>query len=292
MGGITLKHVLVFSIKALLVAVAYLVSVMGVGMIWGMLGFALPDNTATQNPLIGIAISSLVMGVTFGIFATQVNVTRIQHFGIWFALLFFNITSVMIEGLFFAPELVSALPLLILQQAVGALMVAIVVTFLFAHRTAPIRYSSPHRTATNWLMRFGVAGVIYLLCYWVFGALNFTFVTHTYYESNPNLAIPPTQTVLLAELVRAPMIIFSLVPLLLAWHAPRLQLMLVSGMLLFLIGGVVPLLWQASALPAFLLIASGWEIFAQNMVTGMVCAWLVGMPSDKTVGSATLAHSH
>jgi len=44
---------------------------------------------------------------------------------------------------------------------------------------------------------------------------------------------------------------------------------------LFVIGGVAPLL-GASALPLFLRVASGWEIFLQNFSTGAVAALLLG----------------
>jgi hypothetical protein len=45
---------------------------------------------------------------------------------------------------------------------------------------------------------------------------------------------------------------------------------------LFIIGGVVPLLRQAGLLPTFLLIASGWEIFLQNVSLALVITWLLG----------------
>jgi hypothetical protein len=60
----------------------------------------------------------------------------------------------------------------------------------------------------------------------------------------------------------------------------RRQLMVKTGFLLFAIGGIVPLIWQVSSLPLFLLAASAVEIFFQNFLTGMVSARLMGI--DKT----------
>ena len=83
----------------------------------------------------------------------------------------------------------------------------------------------------------------------------------------------------------------SLVPLLLFWRAPIRRLMLTSAALLFLIGGVVPLLWQIGSLPTFLLIASGWEILAQNGLAGLVAAWLLRIPALRDLGPDPLSGS-
>jgi hypothetical protein len=74
----------------------------------------------------------------------------------------------------------------------------------------------------------------------------------------------------------APLIVLSVLPLLLGvrWSPPRR--MIVVGLLLFVIGGIVPLLEQVNTLPIFLLVASGWEIFFKNMSTGLVAGWLLG----------------
>jgi hypothetical protein len=49
-----------------------------------------------------------------------------------------------------------------------------------------------------------------------------------------------------------------------------------TGMLAFVIGGIIPLLGMIGTLPLLLIIASGIEIFFQNFLTGVVCALLLG----------------
>jgi len=49
-----------------------------------------------------------------------------------------------------------------------------------------------------------------------------------------------------------------------------------SGLLLFVIGGITPLLWQVNQLPLVLLMACGLKLFAQNVATGAATAWLLG----------------
>jgi hypothetical protein len=56
----------------------------------------------------------------------------------------------------------------------------------------------------------------------------------------------------------------------------RRQLALDCAAVLFIIGGVAPLLQQVGALPTFLLLASGWEIFFQNVSLALVITWLLG----------------
>ena len=83
--------------------------------------------------------------------------------------------------------------------------------------------------------------------------------------------------VLLAELVRAPLIVLSILFFLLSVRGTKRQLMPRAGWLLFAVGGIVPLVLQISSLPLFLLAASAVEIFLQNFLTGAVAAWLMGI---------------
>jgi hypothetical protein len=56
---------------------------------------------------------------------------------------------------------------------------------------------------------------------------------------------------------------------------PLRQLAVWSGLLLFIVGGIVPLTWQMAALPLPLLLVSAVEIFCQNFTTGVVTALLL-----------------
>jgi hypothetical protein len=101
-------------------------------------------------------------------------------------------------------------------------------------------------------------------------------VTRPYYEAQGSpLAVPDPQITLLAELIRAVLIVLSLLPFLLTAQMPLRQLAVWSGLLLFIVGGIVPLTWQMAALPLPLLMASAVEIFCQNFTTGAVTAMLL-----------------
>ena len=119
------------------------------------------------------------------------------------------------------------------------------------------------------------ASLSYLVFYAVFGALNYTLVTEPYYASHAGgLVAPAAGTVLAVELVRAPLLVLSIVLLILAARTTRRRVLIIAGLTLFWVGGIVPLTLQIDSLPAPLLLASAAEIFLQNFLTGVVTAWL------------------
>jgi CubicO group peptidase (beta-lactamase class C family) len=71
------------------------------------------------------------------------------------------------------------------------------------------------------------------------------------------LIVPAVDVVLMAELVRAPLIVLSILFFLLSVRGTKRQLMVRTGWLLFAIGGIVPLVLQVSSLPLLLLYITG-----------------------------------
>ena len=68
---------------------------------------------------------------------------------------------------------------------------------------------------------------------------------------------------------------------------------LAAGVLLFVVGGLVVLLPQTS-LPLYLRVASLWEVFAQNVITGAACAYLFALNQDvrpRTAGRSSFTGS-
>ena len=165
------------------------------------------------------------------------------------------------------------------MMLISTLAAAAALTVLFAPRGPARPVVWPRRTVLAWVGRFVACALSYVVFYWVFGALNYSLFTHTYYETHQAaLVVPPAQTILLVEAVRSVMLVLSVLPLALAWptvSANRLRLAVLCGLVLFLTGGLVPLA-STTTLPLFLRVASGWEIFLQNFSTGVVVALLLG----------------
>lgn len=104
-----------------------------------------------------------------------------------------------------------------------------------------------------------------------------TCVIAPYYETHAGgLTVPTLDVVLRAELIRGALIVASVLFFLLTLRTAKKRLILLTALILFSVGGLVPLTMQASALPFILLLASAVEIRFQNFSTGAVAALLLG----------------
>ena len=221
---------------------------------------------------------SLVLAVAMVLVANRLRIAARAQFAVWFSLLFLNFASVAVEGTLFAPALAApaALPWNLLRLAVGSAAIAGLMGFLFGQENGPADWLTS-RSPLGWTWRLLAVAAVYLVVYLVLGGLNYTFVTHPYYETHSGrLTVPSTATILAYEPVRGLLIGLSLLPLTLALRAgahAAVSVALVGGVMLFVVGGVVPLLPQTS-LPLYLRVASLWEIFGQNFLTGVAAAYL------------------
>jgi hypothetical protein len=277
----TIRNGVVFGLKVAAVGVVYIAATMAAGVALGAAGMRLPATGDASASLLQAVVMGLGFGLCLGPLAARLRVPRRWHLVIWGSVMFFNFAAVILEGGIFTSALGQALPALIVMTLISTLATAGALTALFAKRpagaAAPVSW--PRRTAMGWAGRFALSALSYVIFYWVFGALNYRLVTHVYFETHQAaLLVPPTQTIVLVELVRAVMLVLSVLPLALAWPitgANRWRLAVLCGLVLFLIGGAVPLAGN-SILPLFLRVATGWEIFLQNFSTGVVAALLLG----------------
>ena len=208
--------------RGVVVGVAYIAAMMLAGMMFGVLGLV---PAAGGSPVVGLfwlLIAGILLGLYLGPLARRTTATRRQHVLIWTAVIFFNMGAVMLEGAFFAPDLVPIpVPLLAVQQFLAALVAGSLIALLFARPARPRRSGRRCAAAPGsaWLWRFLLASLSYLLFYLVFGALNYNLVTGPYYASHAGgLAVPAPATVLAVELIRAPLLVLSVVLLILATH--------------------------------------------------------------------------
>jgi hypothetical protein len=270
--------------RSILVAIGYVVGLMLAGIIGAILGVQMGTDTGGGSSFIWMVLAAFLLGVFLGSFASRLSLTRGQHFILWGSLILFNLGSVAIEGAYFAPDLVPLpISMLLAQQALASAIAALVITLLFTSAGQSISWMNALRTRPwySWIWRFLLSAFSYLAFYFIFGALNYSLVTKPYYESHAGgLAVPAPELVFIIEPIRGLLIVFSVLLFLLSVRGTRRQLMVSTGWLIFAIGGIIPLIWQISALPLFLLFASGIEIFFQNFLTGAVAAWLMGISAD------------
>lgn len=274
-----IKSGLLFGLKVVAVGVTYILAMMVAGMVLKLAGLQMPETGSGSGSLVSVVVIGLGMGLCLGPLAARLPVSRGWHLVVWASVMFFNLSATVIEGAFFISTLGPALPALVLMELISTVATAAVITALFAPAGPVQPVVLSRRSVGAWAWRLAVSALSYVVFYWVFGALNYGLVTHTYYETHQAaLVVPPAQTILMLEVLRGAMLMLSVLPLALAWPlngASRMRLAVLCGVVLFVVGGLVPLISNAS-LPLFLRVASGWEIFFQNFSTGVVVALLLG----------------
>jgi hypothetical protein len=278
MSVVLSKRIWVVTWRAALIAFAYAIALVIAGGVSTVLGWHLP--APTDNSLVWTLLSGACIGLTLALITWLAAQSRWQRFALAACAVFFTMLSSTIEGTFFAPKLTGSLPALMFMDLVAALAVGGAASLGPVARAshATVAFSWAKRPWYSWLWRIAVSSATYVIFYWFYGALNFLLVTRSYYASQPHMAlqVPPAQTILVAEAIRGPLLVFAVLPLVLIASVTRRQLAISSSALLFVVGGVAPLFLEAGALPSFLLIASGWEIFLQNVSLALVITWLLG----------------
>ncbi len=272
------SRVWVVTWRTALIALAYTLGLVIAGGLATAFGWPLPaprDNSLVLTLLCGACI-----GLTLALIDWQATWSLWGRFAIGASAIFFTMLSTTIEGAFFAPKLVGSLVALVFMDIVAALAVggaAILSGPSEADGSSTTSFSWTMRPWYSWAWRLLASAASYVIFYWVYGALNYLLVTQPYYTAQHTvLQVPPAQAVLAAEAIRGPLLVLAILPLVLTAKLTRRQLAISGAAVLFVIGGIVPLLRQAGVLPTFLLFASGWEIFFQNVSLALVIAWLLG----------------
>ena len=236
-------------------------------------------------------IGSLLMALVIGLTAETIPATRTRHLGIWSSLLLGNAAAALLERAIYTSLTISEVIFLLLQQLLACVITADVIFYFFAPRGLP-GHARAHHHWLGWLGRFAAAALASVVFYFAFSAINYSLISQPYYSSSlNNLIVPKPQTVLLVQLLRAPFVIFSLLPFLLTVHTLLPRLLVTSGLLLFIVGGIMPFLWQINQLPVDLLLASGLELLAQYFATGAMAAWLLGSFVTRHAHTPRLNHS-
>jgi len=264
--------------KSLVIGVGYTIALLTGTMIVRSMGLSVPEAKNTHMALISTLAGGTIMGLFLGPIATSMATSKIRHIVVWSSVIFFNLISVAFEGRFFAPELAgNSLQGSILRQLLAGVVTGWLITILFAPKQTAVTVSVPQRSLFSWAWRFLISAISYLVFYFIFGAINYTLVTKPYYETNVSgLTVPPAGTVLMVELLRGPLIVLSVLPFLLSQRMNKQQAVMFTGLVIFSIGGLVPLVMRVDTLPLILLAASAVEIFFQNFSTGAVTALLLG----------------
>jgi hypothetical protein len=266
--------------KSIVCGIVYLVSAVLAGVVLTRIGAKFPDIKIDQNLILWLmSCSGFLIAAIAGPAIQSTNLSRIKAFWLIFTVLFLNAVAQMIEGVYFAPGLISkdvALTLLG-DQLIISLLMGLGITLLFrGEGTNPTPESKNYRPWYEWLWRFLLSAGSYVLFYYVFGSISFTLFTGEYYRSHMSgLHIPGPLEILAVEPIRAILLVASVLPLILNLTYSPKKKAIVIGMILFIISGLVPMLQTINIFPVALIIASTVEMFFQNFFTGVVAVWLL-----------------
>jgi len=270
-------------LKCLLVGLVYVITLLLGSIIVRAVGLRLPETKDAIEKLIWSFNGGAITGLCLGPIAAFMPAARTRHLTVWTSVIFLNLASVAIEGYFFVPEVVSGmLPGLLAQQFLASLGASWIITLLFVPKDSVATAITLVHSGFGWIWRFPVSTLMYVLFYFFFGATNYVLVTKSYYETHAGgLAVPAWTVTVTAEIIRGALITLSILPFLLTKHTDKKRLAVQSGLILFVVGGLVPLTLQVGVLPLFLLVASGVEIFFQNFSTGVAISRIMGINITK-----------
>jgi hypothetical protein len=139
-----------------------------------------------------------------------------------------------------------------------------------------------HSYSTSSLMvRVFGCGLSYLACYYVFGAIVFFLFTKPYYTGAGPLADAQKMALSLGwwfpliQIGRGVLMTLGILPIVLGTRISRLRASIYIGILVWVIGGVAPLMVPSAIMPAELRLMHIGEIFTQNFPLGMIAVFLL-----------------
>ncbi|MFX0170198.1 MAG: hypothetical protein ACFE89_12730 [Candidatus Hodarchaeota archaeon] len=241
--------------------------------------FVLTDLTLTMAGLfllqqvvidfvIGIAI-----GFVFGLIFMNMHYRRFLRIVIaWFLIFIIQWFTTMIEGYLFTTILTE--PLLIAAATFGLIISflhALFIGILFppitsdkSLRSEIKSYFAGHQWH-QWLWRFTLAAVLYLVIYYGIGSLISPIVLPFYLDMGTGLKIPPVWMILVVEILRGLLYILALLPILISLNVETRELYLLIAFALYLPS--IAMLLPNPAFPILLRIIHGlFEIMVDSLL--------------------------
>lgn len=241
----------------------------------------------TSIVLLSVFLGGILTTLVLGVVSLKLTLPIGQRIGVLF------LTVYMFSYLIQAPETVlfttmslSFQIFILVQQLVVSLVSAILIGFLFAPTRivtglpAELKSYFAQRSGKDWLWRFTLVAMLFFPIYFFFGWV-FSPVTGPYYN-NPelglNLVIPSFEfflgIFLAVEIGRGLIYALTMVPLLAVLRMSRWRLGLWMGLILAIVGAVVPQMVNASW-PLPLRIGHGVEMVLDSFAQGLMMAWLL-----------------
>lgn len=224
-------------------------------------------------------LSGFIVSIIGGIIVSNLKLSKLRVLLTLQLMFFLNTVTQMLEAVFFAPGLVSweVVPAIIAQQFIMYLFVSAGLTLLFKYKEKDdCEVQLQQKGWSSWFLRILISSGSYVLFYFIFGSINAALFTGEYYRSQVNgLRLPSTFEILMLEPVRAVALVISVLPVILHLNVSKNKRMVMVGMVLFVIGGFLPMLQQINTLPTVIVVSSIFEMFFQFFLTGVVITYIL-----------------
>lgn len=258
----------------LILVVAYIIEMMLLSGILIAIGLHFPELKVSQQVSFIQLILSGLIGSAFALYLiTKYRMSRLSVFLILSFILFFSNISVAIEGSLFTPDYITGGVLLSLfvQQLLISIAFSLTAVLLFRKKLSASTAEPGANIHKSLAVKILVGAAVYMISYYVWGWLNYNLFTKSFYESGVSgLHIPEGAVLLKIILFRGVLITLSVVPFLLKAMPDNKLKIFETGSILFLFGGIIPMIYTIGMLPEALIWYSLIEIFLQNFISGVL----------------------
>lgn len=202
------------------------------------------------------------------------------QFGVIFPVLFLiKVLTLWSEALIFIPSpLIQEHPVRDLMAEsvfylVVALVLAILVRMLKLTRESAI--GTPHPPLRKATAMIVVCAVAYMIYYLVFGGITYQFFTKAYYPSAPSVVERLGLWFWAIQIARGLLMTLAVVPAIYTLRMSRLHTAISAGLLIWVAGGLAPLLVPNELMGSTQRFIHAIEIFTQNFTLGMTAGLLL-----------------
>jgi hypothetical protein len=236
-------------------------------------------------------LSGIVMAAAFVPVALFGPRTALGQFGVIAPVLaIITVLCTWSEALIFAPQVRQNLAQELAGTSVMYLIVAIVLAVLARalQLPRPLAGTVERRSPLSALAMIIVCGIAYLVFYMIFGGITYRFFTKAYYPEAVQVAGKLGLWFWAIQIGRGALMTLAVLPVIYTLHMSRWQTAIVIGTLIWVAGGLAPLLVPNALMGTTQRMIHIVEIFTQNFPLGLVAGLL--LRPKPNVAPATLAN--
>ena len=257
-------------------------------IVYTLFGLLIPiQGSLTVSFAIGTVVTAVLYGLTLYYLNTNMPLGRKARFLIiWLAVYVIQMLMPVLEAAFFSTQFVGAPELVFGALLFGWILVlptALAGVILFSPTDTIRSFGEMRReyfgrmNASQFAGRYIVSSVLWMVVYFIFGAIIAPFVLPYYTEGGVGyeLVLPELHVILSLQLLRGFILVLMILPLIISTNLDWKHLTIIIAALLY-VGGALAIFLISDQFPLFLRMFHGVEMFADASVVGVVIAYILG----------------